>query len=79
MNREKNGPTKMRGRKITQDVREYAASHQFKDIDVAVEEGMKERPRSSCSRVRKSTSRSEAVIAPSRIGERCGAGEPRSD
>ncbi len=29
--------------KITQDVREYAASHQFKDINVAVEEGMKEK------------------------------------
>jgi len=29
--------------KITQDVRDYAASHKFKDIDVAVEEGMKEK------------------------------------
>ncbi|MGB5762790.1 MAG: phosphomethylpyrimidine synthase ThiC [Sedimenticolaceae bacterium] len=29
--------------KITQDVREYAASHKFRDIDVAVEEGMKEK------------------------------------
>ena len=29
--------------KITQDVREYAASNQFKDINVAVEEGMKEK------------------------------------
>jgi phosphomethylpyrimidine synthase len=29
--------------KITQDVREYAASHKFQDIDVAVEEGMKEK------------------------------------
>ena len=29
--------------KITQDVREYAASHKFKDIGVAVEEGMKEK------------------------------------
>ena len=28
--------------KITQDVREYAASHKFSDINVAVEEGMKE-------------------------------------
>ena len=29
--------------KITQDVRDYAASHQFKDVKVAVEEGMKEK------------------------------------
>jgi phosphomethylpyrimidine synthase len=29
--------------KITQDVREYAASHEFKDMSVAVEEGMKEK------------------------------------
>ena len=29
--------------KITQDVRDYAASNKFKDIDVAVEEGMKEK------------------------------------
>ncbi len=29
--------------KITQDVRDYAASHKFKNIDVAVEEGMKEK------------------------------------
>ena len=29
--------------KITQDVRDYAASNKFKNIDVAVEEGMKEK------------------------------------
>ena len=29
--------------KITQDVRDYAASHKFKDIDVALEEGMKQK------------------------------------
>ncbi len=29
--------------KITQDVREYAAQHQFKDIDVALEVGMQEK------------------------------------
>ncbi len=29
--------------KITQDVRDYAKSHQFKDIDVAVEQGMQEK------------------------------------
>ncbi|MBT8439651.1 MAG: phosphomethylpyrimidine synthase ThiC, partial [Gammaproteobacteria bacterium] len=29
--------------KITQDVRDYAASHKFKNIGVAVEEGMKEK------------------------------------
>jgi phosphomethylpyrimidine synthase len=29
--------------KITQDVRDYAASHKLKDIEVAVEEGMKEK------------------------------------
>lgn len=29
--------------KITQDVREYAEQNQFKDIDVAIEEGMKEK------------------------------------
>ncbi len=29
--------------KITQDVRDYAASHKFRDIEVAVEEGMKEK------------------------------------
>ncbi len=29
--------------KITQDVRDYAASNKFKDIEVAVEEGMKEK------------------------------------
>ena len=31
--------------KITQDVREYAAAHKFKDVAVAVEEGMKEKSR----------------------------------
>ena len=29
--------------KITQDVPEYAAQNKFKDINVAVEEGMKEK------------------------------------
>jgi len=29
--------------KITQDVREYAASHKLKDLDAAVEEGMQEK------------------------------------
>jgi len=29
--------------KITQDVRDYAASHKFKDVSVAVEEGLKEK------------------------------------
>jgi phosphomethylpyrimidine synthase len=29
--------------KITQDVRDYAKSHQIKDVKIAVEEGMKEK------------------------------------
>jgi phosphomethylpyrimidine synthase len=29
--------------KITQDVRDYAQAHKLKDINVAVEEGMKEK------------------------------------